>query len=348
MTTTSSYPVHCGTPQGLPLPPVLYTLYLAEQMQQDITHRFGYAEDICLYRTASTLDSCNELIPNDIPQINSWSCNNKIAFAPEKMEMIHLTRQGDGYSPVCVVDNSLTITPISPDAAEPALRWRGVWFDRKLNFRKHVAIRAAKARKVAAHIRSLTKTNCDPPAYSLRKAMITRVLPRLLYGSEARYGGRKRYHTTVRGTKGIDTRLGWHVDTVDKTLALAARGVLPVYRTTPTAVLVREAGLPSGNVALENAKLRFAVHLQTVDCSHPLAQRIERQTIRRGTGAGKPQQPQTKVQRHGCLLRPVPRPLPVPPHYTPGCRVDPKEGLEKKEGAERFKLWWQHLPPPLP
>ena len=80
MTTTSSYPVQCGTPQGSPLSPVLYTLYLAELMQQDTIHRFGYADDIYLYRIASTLDSCNELIARDIRQINSWSCDNKIAF----------------------------------------------------------------------------------------------------------------------------------------------------------------------------------------------------------------------------------------------------------------------------
>ena len=116
-----------------------------------------------------------------------------------------------------------------------------------------------------------------------------------------------------------------------------------MYRTTPTAVLFQEAGLPSGEVALENAKLRFAVHLQTVDCSHPLAHRMKIPTIQRGTGAERPQQPRTKVQRHGGLLDPVPRPLLVPPHYTPGCRVNPTEGLEKKAAAERFNLWWKNL-----
>lgn len=176
-----------------------------------------------------------------------------------------------------------------------ALLKAGVWFDRKLKFRRHVAIRAAKARKVATHIRSLTKATCGPPACSLRKAVITCVLPRLLFVSEAWYDGRKRIHTTVRGRKAISTRLGWHVATIEKTLALAARGVLPVYRTTPTAVLFREAGLPSGEVALETARLRFAVHLQTVDSSHPLAHRMKTPIIRRGTGAGRPQQPRTKV-----------------------------------------------------
>ena len=308
-------------------------------MQQDTTHRFGYADDICLYRTASTLDRCNELIASDIRQINRWSCEQRISFAPEKMEMIHLTRQRGNQSPACVVDDSLTINPILPNAAEPALRWLGVWFDHKLTFRRHVAIRAAKARKVAAHIRSLAKTTCGPPALSLRKAVITCVLPRLLYGSEAWYGGRTRTHTTVRGTKAVSTRLGWHIETVDKTLALAARGVLPVYRTTPIAILFWEAGLPSGRVALENEKLRFGAHLLTVDHHHPLAQRMETPIIRRGTGAGGPQQPRSKVQRHGRLLDRVPRPLLVPPHYTPGCRMDPTGGLEKKAAAEDFTLW---------
>ena len=66
-------------------------LYLTELMQQDTAHRFGYADDICLYRAASTLESCNELIASDIRQINSWNCDNKIAFAPEKMGVVHLT-----------------------------------------------------------------------------------------------------------------------------------------------------------------------------------------------------------------------------------------------------------------
>ena len=142
----------------------------------------------------------------------------------------------------------------------------------------------------------------------------------------------------MRGTKAVSTRLGWHIATIDKTLALAARGVLPVYRIIPTAILFREAGLPSGSVALENAKLRFAVHLQTVDHSHPLAQRMETPTIRRGTGAGRLKQSLSKVQRHGRLLDCVPRPLLAPPHHTPGCRVDPTGGLEKKAAADSFIL----------
>ncbi|KAG0152633.1 hypothetical protein PDIDSM_1113 [Penicillium digitatum] len=43
--TTPEYDVVCGTPQGSPLSPVLYMLYLAELLNMDQTLRFGYADD---------------------------------------------------------------------------------------------------------------------------------------------------------------------------------------------------------------------------------------------------------------------------------------------------------------
>ena len=45
-TTTPLHNVRCGTPQGSPLSPVLYTLYLAELLNADTKHRFGYADDV--------------------------------------------------------------------------------------------------------------------------------------------------------------------------------------------------------------------------------------------------------------------------------------------------------------
>src|SRR6201996_2025153 len=163
--TTCDYDVSCGTPQGSPLSPVLYMLYLAELLSQDPTLRFGYADDICLYRATHSLDQNVALLAKDVQSIIDWGNDNKIFFAPEKLEMIHLTKKSGDYAPDCTVNDDLTIHPITTapkEGDQPALRWLGVWFDRKLTFKRHVAERAGNARKVAHHIRGLARTIHGP------------------------------------------------------------------------------------------------------------------------------------------------------------------------------------------
>ncbi|KAG0156216.1 hypothetical protein PDIDSM_3393 [Penicillium digitatum] len=68
----------------------------------------------------------------------------------------------------------------------------------------------------------------------------------------------------------VSARVGWHINVIESTLALAIRGVLPVWRTTPTPSLFRDAGIPSGYTTLEEAKLRFALRLNTIHKGHTL------------------------------------------------------------------------------
>ena len=70
-------------------------------------------------------------------------------------------------------------------------------------------------------------------------------------------------HFTRRQTQAdqVSTKLGDHIAIVHKTLALAARSVLPAYRIIPTIILFWDIGLPSGPVVLKEVKLRFIVHL---------------------------------------------------------------------------------------
>ncbi|RAL61224.1 hypothetical protein DID88_010303 [Monilinia fructigena] len=180
---------------GIPLSPVLYMLYLAELLSQDSNIRFGYADDICLYKASTSVDINVASLATEIRNIMHWGTRNKIAFAPEKLEMIHLTRKNGSRAPDCVVSQDLVIPPIttSPKKGDqPALRWLGVWFDRRLTFKRHVAERAGKARQIARHIRGLAKTVDGPPASALRKAVITCVIPSLTYGTEAWYAGRTK------------------------------------------------------------------------------------------------------------------------------------------------------------
>ena len=107
---------------------------------------------------------------------------------------------------------------------------------------------------------------------------------------------------------------------------------------------MRDSGLPSAEVALEEAKARFALRLQTVDKHYPLAQRTKVSLAQRGRGAGQ-KKLSTKIHRLGSLLPAIPRPKLRMPHFSPGCRTDPTLRAIKSIIAEQFKEWWRSLSP---
>ncbi|EDN09818.1 predicted protein [Histoplasma mississippiense (nom. inval.)] len=114
---------------------------------------------------------------------------------------------------------------------------------------------------------------------------------------------------------------------------MAARGVLPVFHTTPITILYQDAGLPSAMVALEEVKMRFATRLQVVDEKHPLTSQIASPMITQGRGAGTQQCSKIKIQWLGVLLPAVNRPTLAIPHYLEECGTDPTEGLASFSAA---------------
>jgi hypothetical protein len=108
-----------------------------------------------LYQALKLLDENVELLARDIRGILSWGAEYKVAFTPEKIEIIHFSWKGGNHALSCIMNDKLTVQPIITAlkaGEQPALRWLRVWFDRKLTFRRHMFKRAAKARVVAYYI----------------------------------------------------------------------------------------------------------------------------------------------------------------------------------------------------
>ncbi|KAG9387038.1 Dimer-Tnp-hAT domain containing protein [Pyrenophora tritici-repentis] len=101
--------------------------------------------------------------------------------------------------------------------------------------------------------------------------------------------------------------------------------------------------MPSAQVALEEAKLRFAVHLRTIDDKHPLTNRTTLPLVIRGRAAGNRRIPRSKVQRVAQLLPATPRNVLASPHFSDGSRQDPTQGQGKDIAAQNFTIWWESL-----
>ncbi|RAL60649.1 hypothetical protein DID88_009967 [Monilinia fructigena] len=81
----------------------------------------------------------------------------------------------------------------------------------------------------------------------------------------------------------------------------------------------------------------MALRLRRLDVRHPLTMRL--------TAPGHRTQNGTRLRSADRLLPGAPRPILSPPHYTPGCRTDPTQGIDKETAAASFNDWWNALPP---
>ncbi|KAK0369583.1 RNA-directed DNA polymerase from transposon x-element [Colletotrichum limetticola] len=132
----------------------------------------------------------------------------------------------------------------------------------------------------------LTNTKRGLPAAAVRKAVVSCVLPTALFGAETWYAGitkpasrRQAETATAPPLQGRPVNIGQKglVQKINSVITAAARAILPVWRTTPTSSFLRDAGLPSAQVALEGVRLRAAVRLQRIDRRHPLVARLSQQ-----------------------------------------------------------------------
>ena len=100
------------------------------------------------------------------------SRDNKVHFAWEKSELLHISTAKDGYAPPVAITEDICIQPVAEPAPQddkpakqPAMRWLGVYMDRRLTFRRHISERCSRAEKVAWHLRGLANTKYGPPAH---------------------------------------------------------------------------------------------------------------------------------------------------------------------------------------
>ena len=270
--------IRCGLPQGSPVSPILFMLYLAPLFHIGTPKaRFGYADDVALLATSPSLDTNSKTLSDSLQEALNWGSLEGITFDPGKSELMHFSRRRADQDPTITPSVAAGPIQVSEGSTRPYLRWLGILFDKKLTFKWHAKEMASKALIVANALRSLGNTVRGVPPHLLQQAVQACVLRKAYYGAETWWPGRTR----PGPLSPISNRVDGLLDSLAKVVLAGARAILPVYCTTSTAVLHRESGLLPPEIELNQLAFSAAARLRRLDPFHPLLKRA-RKILRQG------------------------------------------------------------------
>jgi ribonuclease HI len=231
--------------------------------------RFGYADDIALVTVSPDLQTNCDQLQTDLEEALSWGESEGITFDPQKSELLHFTRS---RTDATIDRPGISTRTHSITEGTGPLRWLGVYFDHKLSFKQHVQILSERALTVANALKSLGKTTRGVPPLLLQRAVTACVLKKGYFAAETWWPGRTRRTATGR----ISNRVDSHVRLLEKVTLSGARAILPVYRTTPTAALLKESQILPPEIQLNLALQSFAARTARLDPYHPLRKRADK------------------------------------------------------------------------
>jgi hypothetical protein len=108
----------------------------------------------------------------------------------------------------------------------------------------------------------------------LRQAAVASAIRKAYFGAETWWPGRTK--PSKNPALSTSNKVGRHLNDLLKVVLAAARAVLPVYRTTPIAVLHRESGLLPPEIELDQLAILATVRIRRLDPYHPLYRRLLR------------------------------------------------------------------------
>ena len=167
-------PVTSGVPQGTVLGPALFLVYINDLPDGLASQARLFADDCILYRVIDS-DADTELLQSDLRKLESWEREWAMEFAPEKCQVLTITRKKKEN----VIVKNYKIHDHCLDRVEEA-KYLGLILDKKLTFNPHINSICKKAHSTRQFLQR-TLYHCDKRAKAL--AYTTFVRPVVEYAS---------------------------------------------------------------------------------------------------------------------------------------------------------------------
>jgi hypothetical protein len=241
-------PVHhvpTGLPQGSPLSPVLFLLFISELHQtfeKGRTRGIAFVDDTNIITTSRSIpENCRNL-ERAHERCIDWARRHGVQFAPEKYKLIHFTKSRRTQN----LNHPIRIQGFDGRPCE-GLRVLGLWVDKGLTYRKHVE-RATQAglQKLYKTLR-ITQSTWGLAFRQVKQIYTAVIRPTLSYAAPI-------WCKDVNGS----TPAVSLIEPMRKVHTQGVRRILGAYRAASAASIEHEAGVPPLGLYLDRCRLDYA------------------------------------------------------------------------------------------
>ena len=173
--------IKAGTPQGSPLSPLIYLIYVNDFPQEIVNLGLSlsqYADDTAMWHSAYTKQYACTMIQRGLNYLEGWCRRWRVKLNGEKSQLLLISRHNEkNPEPQCL--------QLFNDLIKPTQRARflGVEFDDRLRFANHIEDIVGRANKRLNVLRVLSRAGTD--CKTLIKLYKLYIRPLFEYGSAA-------------------------------------------------------------------------------------------------------------------------------------------------------------------
>jgi hypothetical protein len=159
--------------------------------------------------------------------------------------MMHFDNNRNGTTTddeMIILPNGTTISPGPQGISPNMLRWIDIWFDRKIDYKRHVMLKASSGTRAIGTLKSLANTELGLTPTAVCQLYNASVIPLCNFGAEVWWKGQAIYQQKF-----------------ERVYNMALCCILGAFRTSPTIVLHNESALPPSAVRLNHMGRKYAI-----------------------------------------------------------------------------------------
>ncbi|KAF4978155.1 hypothetical protein FZEAL_5400 [Fusarium zealandicum] len=190
--TSKSFFVNIGIPQGSPLSPILF-LFFAAPILNDIhkttrnsvtIYAVAYVDDTYLLAVSDGYEANCKRLEEVHTQILEWARGVGVTFSPHKYNVMHF-KNPRLKEPDCKLLPKIPGLSNSEKCPQLNLKILGVWVDHKLQWNRHIQHIEEKVNKQLRYLRRISGTIWGLSLKAARQIYLTKIRPTISYACAA-------------------------------------------------------------------------------------------------------------------------------------------------------------------